>query len=299
MERVWGGIPRGLRLMAAGAFSFSIMTALLKAAGTSLPLFEIVAGRSFVVSLIAGFGVWRQGHSFIPSEWRLVLLRALFGFVALSCYFYSIIHLPLADATVIYFTNPVLTALAAAAVLREHMGWKEIALVLLSLVGVLAVARPGFLFGAARALDATAVALGLVSALFAAASYVTIRGIRRDPPLLVVFYFATVTVLLCMPILAGGWAGVSAPDVLLLIGIGVATHVGQLCITWAFRLERAGAVSAVGYLQIVFAAAWGWLFFAETPDGWTWLGAAVILAATLGLTRLHPPSEPSAIGRTR
>jgi drug/metabolite transporter (DMT)-like permease len=285
--------------MAAGAFSFSVMTALLKAAGTSLPLFEIVAGRSLVVALLAGLGVWRQGHSFVPTEWRLVLLRALFGFVALSCYFYSIIHLPLADATVIYFTNPVLTALAAAAVLREHMGWKEIALVLLSLVGVLAVARPSFLFGAARALDATAVALGLVSAFFAAGSYVTIRGIRTTPPLLVVFYFSAITVVLCVPIVAGGWVGVSAADVLLLIGIGLATHVGQLCITWAFRLERAGAVSAVGYLQIVFAAAWGWLFFAEVPDGWTWLGAAVIVVATLGLTRLHPPPEPAAIVRTR
>jgi drug/metabolite transporter (DMT)-like permease len=299
VERAWGGVPAGLRLMAAGAFSFSVMAALLKAAGTSLPLFEIVAGRSLVVALIAGFGVWRQGHSFFPAEWRLVLLRALFGFIALSCYFYSIIHLPLADATAIYFTNPVLTALVAAAVLREHMGWREIALVLLSLLGVVAVARPGFLFGAERALDTTAVALGLVSALFAAASYVTIRGIRRAPPLLVVFWFGAVTVVLCVPIIAGGWVGVSALDVLLLVGIGVATHVGQLCITWAFRMERAGAVSAVGYLQIVFAATWGWLFFAEMPDRWTWLGAAVIVVATFGLTRLHPTPEPSAIGRTR
>jgi drug/metabolite transporter (DMT)-like permease len=295
--RVWGGVPKGLRLMAAGAFSFSIMSALLKAAGSSLPLFEIVAGRSLVVAVIAGLAVWRQGHSFLPSEWRLVLLRALLGFVALSCYFYSIIHLPLADATVIYFTNPIVTALVGAVVLREHMGWKEIALLLASLVGVLAVARPSMVFGVTRSLDATAVALGLVSAIFAAGSYVTIRGIRRDPPVLVVFYFATVTVLLCLPIVAGRWAGVSLTDLLLLIGIGVATHVGQVSITWAFRMERAGPVSAVGYLQIVFAAGWGRLFFGEVPDAWTWVGAGVIVAATLGIMRLHQPPQP--IIRTR
>jgi drug/metabolite transporter (DMT)-like permease len=285
--------------MAAGALSFSVMSALLKAAGTSLPLFEIVAGRSLVVALIAGTSVWRQGSSFVPTEWRLVLLRALLGFIALSCYFYSIIHLPLADATVIYFTNPVITALVAAVVLREHMGWQEVALVSLSLLGVLAVARPSIVFGSARALDGTAAALGLVSAVFAAGSYVTIRAIRRDPPVLVVLYFSAVTVLLCLPIVWGGWVGVSLVDVLLLIGIGVATHVGQVCITWAFRLERAGAVSAVGYLQIVFAAAWGWLLFGEVPDGWTWLGAGVIVAATLGIMRLHPLPEPATIARTR
>jgi len=299
VARVWSGIPPGLRLMAAGTFSFSVMTALLKAAGGSLPLFEIVAGRSLVTALLAGFGVWRQGHSFLPEEWRLVLLRALFGFIALSCYFYSIIHLPLADATVIYFVNPVITALAAAVLLHEHMGWKEVSLVLLSLLGVVAVARPSFLFGSTRALDATAVGLGLVSAFFAACSYVTIRRIRKDPPLLVVFYFSSVTVLLCLPIVADGWVGLEALDVLLVVGIGVATHVGQLCITWAFRLERAGAVSAIGYLQIVFAAGWGWLLFAEVPDGWTWLGAGVIVGATLGVTRLHPPAEPAALSRSR
>jgi drug/metabolite transporter (DMT)-like permease len=299
VDRVWGGVPKGLRLMAAGAFSFSIMSALLKAAGTSLPLFEIVAGRSLVVALLAGVAVWRRGHSFVPIEWRLVLLRALLGFVALSCYFYSIIHLPLADATVIYFTNPVVTALVAAVVLREHMGWKPIALVLLSLLGVLAVARPSMLFGTARALDPTAVGLGLVSAVFAAGSYVTIRSIRRDPPVLVVFYFAALTILLCVPIVAGGWVGVSSAEVLLLIGIGIATHLGQVAITWAFRMERAGAVSAVGYLQIVFAAVWGWLLFGEVPDGWTWVGAGVIVAATFGITRLHPPAEPGVVARTR
>jgi drug/metabolite transporter (DMT)-like permease len=228
-----------------------------------------------------------------------VLLRALHGFTALSCYFYSILPLPLADATVIYFTNPVITALAAAVLLGEHMGWKEVALVLLSLLGVVAVGRPSFLFGSERALDAAAVGLGLVSAFFAAGSYVTIRRIRRDPPLLVVFYFGAVTVLLCVPIVAGNWVGLSLLDVLLLVGIGVATHVGQLCITWAFRLERAGAVSAVGYLQIVFAATWGWFFFAEAPDGWTWVGAGVIVVATVGLTRLHPPAEPAVMVRTR
>ncbi len=285
--------------MAAGALSFSVMAALLKAAGTSLPLFEIVAGRSLVVSVLAGYGVWKQGHGFRPTETRLVLLRSLFGFAALSCYFYSIIHLPLADATVIYFTNPVLTALAAAILLREHMGWREVGLVALSLVGVAVVARPSFVFGAERALDSTAVGLGLISAFFAAGSYVTIRKITRDPPLLVVFYFGSVTVLLCIPILVGEWVAVTFRDVALLVGIGVATHVGQLCITWGLRMERAGRASAVGYLQIVFAAAWGWLFFAEAPDVWTWVGAGVIVAATLGVTRLHSAPVPGAAARVR
>lgn len=274
--------------MAAGALSFSVMSALLKLAGETLPLFEIVTGRSLVVAVLSGLAVRRQGHSFVPVQLRRVLLRAVFGFIALSCYFYSVIHLPLADATVIYFTNPVLTSLVAAGVLREHMGMREIGWVLLSLLAVVVVARPSFLFGAERALDTAAVLLGLVSALFAAASYVTIRSIRTDPPLLVVFYFSSITVLLGAPIAASGFTAPTPFEVLVVLGVGVATHLGQLWITWAFRLERAGRASAVGYLQIVFAAGWGWILFGEVPDAWTWVGAAVITFATLRLSRIPP-----------
>jgi drug/metabolite transporter (DMT)-like permease len=274
--------------MAGGALSFSVMSALLKLAGETLPLFEIVTGRSLVVALLSGFAVWRQGHSFVPGEARLVLLRAILGFIALSCYFYAVIHLPLADATVLYFTNPVFTALVAVVVLREHMGLREAGWAGLSLAAVVVVARPSFLFGAERALDTTAVVLCLISALFAAGSYVTIRSIRRDPPLLVVFYFSSVTVLLGAPIVVRGFTPPSPLELLIVVGVGVATHLGQLWITWAFRLERAGRASAVGYLQIVFAAGWGWLLFSEVPDALTWVGAAVITLATLRISRIPP-----------
>lgn len=274
--------------MAGGALSFSVMSAGAKLVGVRLPLFEIVAARSLVVAMIAGAALYRRGDSFRGIDAHLLLRRAVIGFCALSCYFYSVIHLPLADATVIYFVNPVLTALAAAVVLRERMGWKEVALVGLSLIGVVFVARPGFLFGAERALDPVAVALGILSAFFAAAAYVTIRQIQRDPPLLVVFYFSAVTVLLSAPFLLLGFTTPTLREVGIIIVMGVATHVGQLWITWGFRMERAGRASAVGYLQILFAAGWGWVLFSEVPDGWTWLGGGIIAVATLHLMRLHP-----------
>jgi drug/metabolite transporter (DMT)-like permease len=281
-------IPQGLRLMAGGAFAFSVMTACAKLAGVRLPLFEIVAARSLVVSVIAGVALWRGGHSFRGVEISLLLQRALLGFGALTCYFYSIIHLPLADATVIYFTNPVLTALAAAWVLHERMGVWELVLVVLSLVGVLFVARPSFLFGAESSLDPLGVGLGVISAFFGASAYITLRRMQRDPPLLVVFYFSTITVLIASPMMMLNFVVPNAMELFLLTCMGVATHVGQLAVTWAFRMERAGRAAAVGYLQIVFAAGWGWLLFSEVPDIWTWLGAAIIAGATVRLVRLHP-----------
>jgi len=273
--------------MVLGAFAFSAMTAAVKYAGAGVPLFQIVAFRTLVVTLLAGIWVRRGGHSFRPKEPGRVGLRALFGFATLSCYFYAVIHLPLADATVIYFIHPVLTAIAASVVLGEHMGWREVLLVGLSLLGVLLVARPGFLAPAGGGLAPLAVGVAVAAAVFSTGSWVTIRSIRHDPPILIVFYFSLVTVVLAIPLMVGEMVRPSAGQWAAIVVAGFATHVAQLSFTWGLRLERAGRATAVSYIQIVFAAFLGWAFFGELPDAWTWAGAAVIVGATLRLMRIQ------------
>jgi drug/metabolite transporter (DMT)-like permease len=72
---------------------------------------------------------------------------------------------------------------------------------------------------------------------------------------------------------------------IVLLGVGVSTQLGQIAITRGLHLERAGRAAAVGYLQILFAAVWGALVFAEYPDLATLLGAAFIIGGTLALAR--------------
>jgi drug/metabolite transporter (DMT)-like permease len=274
--------------MAVAAFFFSLMAALAKVAGGHVPLMEIVLARSVVVAVLAGTALHRSGTSFRGKEPGLLVLRGVLGFAALTCFYFAVIRLPLADATVIHFTNPVFTAVMAAVVLREHLGIKESALVLVSLAGVLLVARPGWLAGQGAGLDPVAVGVSVAGAVLAAAAYVAVRRLRGEPPMLIVFYFAVVSTVLAIPLVALDPALPSVAMWPVLLGVGLATHLGQVFVTWGFRLERAGRASAVGYLQIVFAAAWGWVLFGERPDAWTWAGAVVIVASTLTLVRVHP-----------
>jgi len=274
--------------MAVGALSFSAMSALAKVAGRSVPLFEIVLARSAVMTVLAGTVLWRRGHSFRGSAPGLLALRGILGFGALSCFFYAVVNLPLADATVLHFMNPVFTALAAAVVLDEHLGARETLLVVGSMLGVVVVARPSFLFGEADALDPVAVGIALTGAFLAAAAYVTVRRLRGEEPLLIVFWFAALSTLFSLPLVVRNPVLPTLSTFLVLIGVGLTTHVGQVLITYGFRLERAGRASSVGYLQIVFAAGWGWLLFDEVPDLWTGVGAAVIVGCTMVLMRLHP-----------
>ena len=279
-------ISPGVRYMAAGAFFFSLMSLLVKVAGQRLPSQEVVLARAVVTLVLS---VWAVRRAKIPAWGNnrpRLLLRGVAGFLALSAFYYSLVHLPLADSTVIQYTNPVWAALFAVPVLGERMRAREVVCVLASMTGVVVAAHPSFLFGGGPALDPVAVGIGLAGAMCSGAAYVTVRSLRgREHPLVIVFYFSLVATIAAAPIALPTAVWPRGMEWLVLLGVGVTTQLGQVAITRGLHLERAGRATATGYLQIVFAALWGALFFAEVPDAGTVAGAALIVGGTLALAR--------------
>jgi drug/metabolite transporter (DMT)-like permease len=221
------------------------------------------------------------------------------GFTALSCFYFALTRLTLADATVLQFTSPVFTAMLAAVALGERLEWKSAALILLSLVGVSLVARPAFLFGSLAApLDPLAVVVTLTGAMLSAGAYVTVRRLNAtEDPLVIVFYFATFSMVASVPIVAPHAAMPHGAEWLVLLGVGLTTMAAQVALTNALRLEEAARAIPVGYLQIVFATLWGVLFFREYPDALGLLGAAMVVVGTFGIgrARRHVPLPPSEV----
>jgi drug/metabolite transporter (DMT)-like permease len=291
----WGGISPGIRYMIAGAFFFSLMSLAVKFAGQRLPSQQIVLVRGLLNVLFTYVMLRRAGVYLWGSRPKVLALRGLLGFAALSCFYYGVIHLPLADATVLQYTNPVWTGLLAAWLLGESMSRRDGALVVASLVGVVMIARPEFIFGdAVQSLNLFAVGVALTGALFSAAAYVTVRQLgRTEHPLVIVFYFTLVTVpaaipgvAIAGPVLPLGW------EWLALLAVAVTAQAGQVYLTRGLQLEPAGRATAIGYLQIVFAAAWGAMFFAEFPDRWAIAGALLILVSTLSIARSRQIRAP-------
>ena|GEM_PF-23761 len=286
------GVPRprfstGMRYMAAGAFCFSLMSLLVKIAGQRLPSQEVVLVRALVMLALSWWGVRAAGVHPWGNDRRRLVTRGVVGFLALSGFYYALVHLPLADATVVQYTNPVFASLLAVPVLGERLRGREVATVLLCMLGVVIATRPAFLFGHGEgSLDPVAVGIGLAAAVLSAGAYVTVRSLRgREDPLVIVFYFALVSTVFALPTALPGAIWPTPMEWLVLLGVGVTTQVGQLCVTRGLHLERAGRATAVGYLQIVFAALWGALFFAELPDAGTVTGAILIVGSTLVLGR--------------
>lgn len=273
----------GVRYMLASAFCFSIMGALVKLAGHRLPSQEIVLARS-IVSLVIGYlTVVHAGVSIWGTHKALLCLRGFFGFIALACVFYALIHLPLAEATVIQYLHPMFTALLAAVILREAVGLRLFASLLLSSAGVLLVARPTTLFGdTATGLRSFDVMVAIAGAFFSACAYIVVRYLStREHPHVIVFYFPLVTIPLTLPSVASNFVMPQGMEWLVLLGIGVVTQLGQIALTYGMRHETAARATGFSYMQVVFAAFWGILFFQELPDAWVMAGAACILGGSL------------------
>lgn len=279
--------------MVMAAFLFSVMSLLVKLVGVRLPSQEVVFVRA-AVSLAVAYVLVRRAR---PGNWGrrkgLLVVRGLMGFAALSCFFYALIHLPLADATVLQYTNPVWTAWLGWWLLDEGLSAGEAALSLAGLLGVVLIARPTVLFGGAPRLDPYAVAVGMSGALCSAGAYVSVRRLARtEHPVIIVFYFTLITVPASLPGLLAHAVMPTPAELGLLVGVGVTAVLGQLSLTRGLQREPAGRATAISYVQVVFAALWGVLWFHEYPDALGLAGAVLVLLSVLVLARRR--RDPSA-----
>lgn len=295
--------PGALRSMAVGAFWFSVMTTLVKLAGRTLPSSEIVMARAVITLGIGLWAVRALPHPF-GTQRRLLVQRGLLGALALNCFFWSVTHLPLAEASVIQYTNPIFAAILAALFLGESVTARGVAAIAGAVIGTVFVANPPWLGGAPHAaLPWRGVLIALTGAFCSAAAYVTIRRIgKREDPATVVLYLPLCTIPAMLPFLGdASWRWPTPVEWALLVGMSVATQLAQVAMTRGLQGANAARATAVGNLQVAFAAGWGGLVFGQWPTGWTLLGAALVVGSAWLAARparatrpVTPPAEPDA-----
>ena len=278
-------ITTGLRHMAVGAFWFSVMSVLVKLAGQRLPSMEIVFFRG-ILTLAMSYAIVKRARitPVLGTNRRLLLQRGILGAAALACFLFSLTHLPLAEATLIQYMNPVFAILVAHWWFGERMGRKEWIALAASLTGVLLITRPAFLFGgAASDIIPLHALIALMGGAFSGSAYATIRQMPEERPEVVVLYLPLMSVPMSLPFIATNWHAPTLIEWVLLIGIGIATQLAQTSMTKGLQVEKTGRATMVGYVQIIFAGAWGALLFAEAITWWTVTGAAIVLAGMVSL----------------
>ena len=284
-------IPRGVLYMATSAFGFSAMGVLVQLASKRLPLGEVVFARAVITLGISLAMVRRAGLSPWAGPLRPLVFRGLLGFGGLSGYYIALDRLPLADATVLQNSTPLLTGVLAWWLLAEPIAWSTAIAIACGIAGVALIVRPS-----GDGLDPVGVIAALGGVSCSSVAYVTVRRLSRTvAPLVIVLYFPLIATPLAVPWMLASFTVPGPVDLLLLVALGAATQIGQVFLTMALAIESASRATSLNYLQVPFAMLWQLTVFDEFPTAWTLAGACLILGGTLLVARVRgaPPAGPS------
>ncbi|KAI0629271.1 DUF6-domain-containing protein [Trametes polyzona] len=304
----------GLLLVAAAQFFFALMNVWVKKLNTlaAVPALELIYVRMGItwICCVAYMYINKIPDPILgPKEVRLLLLvRGCFGFVGLFSLYYSLQYLSLSDATVLQFLAPIFTAISGAVLLREPLSWREVAAGVASLIGVVLIARPQFLFGTqvdpgaptddgaadvtpAQRLLAVGVTIhqysvALMGTLGAAGAYTTIRALgKRAHPLHNLVSYSTQCVIFTTIAMLALRIPVVIPTqwewLAMLLLIGLFGFTAQFFLTAGLQRETAGRGTMAIYAQIVFAAIDEFIFFHTVPSILSVLGTAIILTSAI------------------
>ena len=277
------GNLRGAALMAVAAVLFSteaLFVRWMSARGvpvTTQLLFRAGGQLAWTMPLLlrAGPALYASRHK------TLHLLRGSCSLATWALYYFSLTQLDLASAMVLSFTNVMITTIAAGPVLGERVGPARWAGVLAGFAGVCLMLQPWE--GAGLLLSAPlGVAAGLAASVTWCGLTLSTRMLTRTEGTgTILGWVGLVTFVGVLPFAAAGWQPLDGGDWLLLLLFAVVTPSIILLMTEAFRTGEASAIGPFQYLRLPVAALFGWLAYAEAPDGWGWAGMAVILAGAL------------------
>jgi drug/metabolite transporter (DMT)-like permease len=293
-------VPLSAILLISGAvFCFAVLDGTVKFLAQRHPVPVLVWARYGVQAL--AMIIWflpRAGRSlFATKHLRLHLLRA--GILPFSslCFFTSLKYLPLAEATAINYSTPVLVVVLAVLFLDERMTQPRIALVIAGVAGMFLIVRPG------SAMFQGATLLSLGAAIFYATYQILTRKLASEHWRVMLFYPAFVGALMMTAVMPWYAVVIDAPwtDFALIVGAGLLGTVGHFLFILAFQSGPASGLTPFTYVHLVWATLVGWVFFGDFPDTWTFAGMAVITSSGL-LIALHErrrarvaAPEPTAI----
>ena len=273
---------RGILLMGLAFFTFTLVDTIAKLLTDATHPFEVVWFRQAGLLVAAVLIVARRGPRVFRSRHTgLQIARGAMVALASMLFVSGIRFVPLADAVAVSFIAPFVVTIGGAVFLREHVGPHRWAAIAIGFVGVLIVLRPGL------GVMQPAMVLVLGSATLFALRQLMSRVIARDDSTattIVYSAFAGSAVLtLTLPWV---WTWPSDPKVwALLAALAVLAGIAEALVFRALEIAEAVVVTPLHYTTIVWASVWGFLVFGQFPDGWTWVGTAIIIAT--GLYTVH------------
>ena len=284
---------RAAGLMALSCVIFAAMMAVVRHLSETVPTMELVFFRN-LFGLIAlaplfirtGIAPLRTRH------FGLHLLRGLVALFAMSLWYRAIAVVPLGDAVALGFTAPLFVTILAIFFLGETVRVRRWTATIVGFIGAMVILRPGFesvdvfslmILASSAAMAASVVLIKILSRTESARSIIAYMGLLVTPASLVPALFV--------------WHWPSLEELGGLILIGVLATAGHLAVARSLALADATAVMPIDFTKLPIVALIAYLAFAEIPDLWTWIGAAVIFGASIYMAHRESKVPPPKTGR--
>ena len=269
---------RGIHWVIIATFLFVTMDASVKALlrdGYELP--QVIWGRYFfhvlllVIVLAPRIRIVAQSGNL-----KLQLTRSVLMLLTTSLFFAGLMFVPLAEASAMMLISPLVVTALAMPILKELVGPRRWAGVVLGMLGAMIIIRPGSEF----------ISLGILLPAAAACSFAIYQVSTRylseaDPILTTLFFTALVGAVITSMVAPFYWTPPSSKAWMLLITAGVCGGIGHFALIKALTLSPASIIAPYSYLNLIWATIYGFVLFAELPDIWTIGGAAIITGSGL------------------
>ena len=265
--------------MCAGVALFPLMNASVKLLTAGYPVVEIIWAR-FTGHLIVMLIVFlpQYGRWLIATRRPLVQIgRSLLMLVSNGVFVLAIGKVPLATASAIGFTSPLIVTALSVPLLREQVGWRRWSAVCVGFAGALLIIRPG------HALADPAVLLLLASSAAYALYQIATRWVMaHDSPATGIIFAALVGSLATTTVLPFVFVMPrSLFDLALFLALGCLGGLGHFFVIKAFQAAPAAVIAPLGYIELIGTTILGYLIFGNFPDALTWVGALIIIASGL------------------
>lgn len=285
---------RGILLMSVAGAMFACLDATAKVLGRTMEAVDIVWLRyvTQVLLLLVLLRVWRDPSPFHMRRPLMQLARGLCLLGSTFFNFWALQYLQLAQTAAIMFGAPLLVTALAGPLLGESVGVRRWAAVLIGFAGVLIVLRPGTgtMHWAAVLSLCAMVNYGLYAVL-------TRRLHATETSVSLLMISAIVGTVALAPVAPGAIDDLHGVAWALALLMGAVGGIGHFALVRAHRIASASVLAPFIYTQMIWMIALGYLLFGDVPDGWTLVGAGVIVTAGLYIlhrerVRGHPVAAP-------
>ncbi len=285
LDRYWHSLPgnyRGAIWVLLSAFTFIILQSVTKQLGGKFDTIQLSFFRaSFGGLAVLPFIFSRRLLAFRTENLPYHVGRGLFGTMATFLMIFAVIHMPLADATVIGFTRTLFLIVLAVIFLGERVRWRRWTATAVGFGGVVLMLRPGDETFQLAALAAVGASVCFASAHVCIKKCTT----RKDHPLTVQSYYWLIATAVTMPPALWFWTMPNWDELVLLIFMGVLSGVAQIFTAYSLSAGEATFVAPFDFTRIIWAALFGVIIFGEALAPATIGGALIIIGSNVYIAR--------------